>query len=62
MLPLFFGIQRSTLTQDIVYAMIFRQGGEKPPRKEAAPMSVTDTIALLMLVIAAISLGLQIKK
>ena len=31
-------------------------------RKEETPMSVTDTIALLMLVLAAISLGFQIKK
>jgi len=34
----------------------------QPPRKEVTPMSVMETIALLTLVIAAISLGHQIKK
>ena len=34
----------------------------RPSRKEESPMSITETIALLMLVIAAVSLGTQIKK
>ena len=50
------------LTYGIAHAIIITQGGEQPPRKEAAPMSITDTIALLMLVLAAVSLGIQIKK
>ena len=38
-----------------------RKGGGQL-RKEGTPMSVEETIPLLMLVIAAISLGIQIKK
>ena len=33
-----------------------------PTSKEAKPMSLTEAISLLMLVIAAVSLGIQIKK
>ena len=33
-----------------------------PAPKGGKPMSVTDTIALLMLVIAAVSLGYSLKK
>lgn len=44
------------------HAMIVPSKGGGQLRKEGAPMGITDTIGLLMLVIAAISLGLQIKK
>lgn len=37
-----------------------RRAGPAP--KGGTPMGITETIALLMLVIAAVSLGLQIKK
>ena len=43
------------------YSDYTRKGGGQL-RKEGTPMSVEETIALLMLVIAAISLGIQIKK
>ena len=50
------------LTDRYTYAIMTMQGGGKPPRKEVEPMSVQEAIALLMLVIAAISLGLSIKR
>ena len=43
------------------YSDYTRKGGGQL-RKEGTPMSVEETVALLMLVIAAISLGIQIKK
>ena len=39
-----------------------RQEGRGQLRKEGGPVSISETIALLMLVLAAISLGSQIKK
>ena len=50
------------LIRRYTYAIMTMQGGGKPPRKEVEPTSVQEAIALLMLVIAAISLGLSIKK
>lgn len=51
--------------QGLIYGLahdsISTQGGGQL-RKEVAPMSITEVIALLMLVIAAISLGYSIKK
>jgi hypothetical protein len=44
------------------YAITKASKGGGQLRKEGTPMSVEETIALLMLVIAAISLGIQIKK
>lgn len=42
------------------HGMIAMQGGGQL-RKEETPMSVTEVIALLMLVLTAIALGLQIQ-
>ena len=50
------------LTYLIEYAITKASKGGGQLRKEGTPMSVEETIALLMLVIAAISLGIQIKK
>ena len=42
-----------------------KDGGELPTRyipKEVTPMSITETIALLMLVLTAMTLGANLKK
>ena len=50
---------------DIRFRMCYytlKQGRWGQPLREVKPMSLTEAIALLMLVIAAVSLGIQIKK
>ena len=49
------------LTNRLAYDIMVMQGGGNF-RKEGTPMSTSDVIALLMLVIAAISLGISLKK
>ncbi len=46
--------------QKIWYSGTGKKGGASSERRQ--PMGITETIALLMLVLAAVSLGFQIKK
>ena len=46
--------------QRVWYDGTGKKGGASSERRQ--PMGITETIALLMLVLAAVSLGIQIKK